>query len=49
MMCDHGPGPSGAILLPIIAALSIAAIIGIGWFFTAFQEAREFDRMEQHR
>lgn len=46
-MCDHGPGPGGAIVLFITAVLSVAAIIGVGWFFTADQEARDFDRMEQ--
>jgi hypothetical protein len=44
MMCDHGPGPTGTIVLFI---LSIAAICAVGFFLSAFEEAREFDRMEQ--
>jgi hypothetical protein len=45
-MCDHGPGPGGTVLFFI---LGIAAICGVGLFFSAFEEAGEFDRMEQHR
>ena len=49
MMCDHGPGPTGTITLFVVAFLSVAVAGGVGWFLGAFEEAREFDRMEQRR